>query len=484
MKIKSAAGKLPVSGAAKILAVLLILFSSSCGDMETILPVGRNYLVSAMWDGYSLDEYALIKTGETIQPFFVYPIKDDPDVASVTVTFSHAGETETHIVLEHKNGSLRSFTMPDFDAGPYLMIFQVYGKNQVLLSKSEKSVFYMADQVCEITDIGVCLPAWSVPSHLIPAGITVMLEAGIKTGPELDPYIYWYNGRSRIGEGKISDGANRLLWNVPSSPGFHNIRAEVIPFPPLQGDEPAAQAVTRSTRMHRGMARELSLPVTARTQLQGALEELPDLIPDDGEMLCDFRFAGNLEDSVNPEIAIAGKPVWHSAKGMYGLSAGPDFYRLPFVFPENRILFVTRFFLMNDGILFNFSFGTDDGFGNHKNNISISRAEDSFSFFSTIDEKDENESSDIRITDDYQILILDFSVSETSLVFRIFDEAGLLLDKIFDIQQLAGSAGILHIGGMPGVTGCPDTVMVLAELAVIGFDSNGFVESPDDNMDG
>jgi len=429
--------------------------------METILPASRNYQVSAGWEGFSLDDYALLRKDDRVQPFFVYPIKNDPDVSSVTVSFnsgSFADESETRMILEHWNGNLPPFTMPEMEAGSYMMVFNVYGKNQVLLSKTEKSIFYIKDLDYEITGIGVYLPAGFIPSHLIPADITIMLDASIKADPGLDPYIFWYNGRTRISEGKISEGAGRLLWKVPSQSGFENIRAEVIPFPPGNEDQPNTG---RPDRMHRGKTRGLSLPVSTGVQLQRALSEIPELAEESGlSIIGDFGLAGDLADSINPGIKISGQPYWHPVKGVYGLGTGPAQYHLLFEIPENGISFIQGFYSLDDGCHFYFSFGEDD-YGN-ENTIGLYREESRFLLISCIDGNEESFNLNVQ-TDDFIILKFDFTVNENSFGLSVKDRNNLRLSGTTRNIRLPGSA-ILNLGDTLNET--ENTVMVLGGLVI------------------
>ncbi|MCL2479894.1 MAG: hypothetical protein FWF22_10350, partial [Treponema sp.] len=338
--------------------------------MESILPASRNYQVSASVENLAIDEYALVKQDDSVRPFFVYPLKGDPDAAAVSVSFTGAGgvqagnsflyilesardedqeaDYDSVFILDSLSGTLPVFSIPGgLEPGPYTMVFQVFGRNQVLISRNKKNIFYMADEDYEIRDIRVYLPAFALPVHLIPPGTSVMLEASINAGADLDPYIVWYNGKSRINEGRAADGAARILWKVPSQTGFCNIRAEVIPFPPLPDEQPALNSSRQDTAYH-GKTLELSLPVSARGELKGTFSEF---LESAGSVLCDYRLAGNLADSAvqaDSEIADdnyilakvtnnadSGQPLWYPSAGVYGLLTGSDnIYRLPFEMPE------------------------------------------------------------------------------------------------------------------------------------------------------
>ena len=482
-------------------AVILIILAVSCTDMDTLMPAGRNYEVSARIEGFTLDEYALVKKDETIRPFLVYAPKNDPDIAAITVTINSSqglpegektiyilesvynswsiDESENIQIVEHLGGTLPELSLPDMEIGPHTAVFEVFGKNQALISKTEKSFYYMADFNYEISDISVHLPAFSVPSHLIPPGTNIMLEAKISWDGDLDPYIFWYNGRSRIGQGKVSQGANRILWEVPAKTGFQNIRAEVVPFRPINNDE-AITAV--KPRMHRGKTMELSLPISERGHLTEAVSELLDSM--DGAVFKNFRFAGNLrdtcqEDPVNPEeseIIITGQPRWHPAAGMYGLGTGSEMYSLPFTITETpdarkKISIVLRFLAINDGRLFSILLEDETI------NISLDREENSFVLTIAGENNTEKENPEIKQNDDFYTLVLDLTEREGAFDLVLSDsEKTVLLEKQLD-NQINSNRALLRLGDDDGVS----PVMVLAHLAMVSYETNsgGTVSSPE-----
>jgi hypothetical protein len=200
--------------------------------MGLVIPISRIYQVSAMGESSSLDEYALIKQDEKIQPFFVQSIKNDPDIISLTITLmkpdgAQAGKQINYVLdtaeeiykyengesgedlgilipMERMDGDFPSFTMPlDMEPGPFVMVFEVFGKKDVRISKTEKNFYYLAGENYDITDVSVYLPGIVSPAHLIPPGTVVLLDAKIQAGKSLDPYIAWYNGKTCIGEGRV-----------------------------------------------------------------------------------------------------------------------------------------------------------------------------------------------------------------------------------------------------------------------------------------
>ena len=471
----------------------LIFLVFSCSEIDSILPQSRNYELSARGEEYSIDEYALIRKDDRIQPFFVFPINDDPDVTGITVSLQtsdgkQAGNnirylletarvidisenevTDIVFFLENLDGFLPSFIFPDdINIGPYLLVFQVFGRNNALLARNEKSIFYMADEDFTISDINVFLPALSRPSHIIPVETVVLLEAGIIADRNLDPYIFWYNGRNIIGEGRIRDGANRLLWTVPFEAGFQNIRAEVIPFPPLRPD-----------RVHRGRSRELSLPVSASGELNRTLSSLLNSMETaaQGNIILDFQLQGELGDSQNPlstnslvrksitDNEVSRQPHWHPVGEVYGLQIGPeDIYELPFVLRENntekQTSFILRFISMNEGVHFGFSFDS-------QTMISLLRENNSFILIFNTHGVEYRIPIDIGFEENFITLILDFIYQNNYLTLSI-NENGinrLLLERGISLPS-SGTRGTLQLGGQDSLG---DIIMILGELSVVSF---------------
>ena len=506
-----------------------LLLICSCGDMESILPASRNYQMSARGDNFSFDEYALVKKEEKIRPFFVYPLKGDPDAAAIEIsvkspetvradwriryvlepaikkeyTEETGMEPETLIHVEHFNGLLPPFNLPqDLGLGPYILIFQVFDKKNILLSKTEKCIYYMADEDYELPDIKVYLPAIYIPSHLIPPGTVVMLEAGINAGPDLDPYIFWYNGKNCIYEGKVSEGADRFLWKAPLQTGFHNIRAEVVPFPPPKEFDPPVMESLRSDRVHRGKTRELSLPVSDKGELRGGLTDsvyTDSMYKEQENVLWNFQLAGTLnsrnsdpekqktlarksgrdnddnDGNIEDTEVIIADPGWNAHRGVYGLKTGPlDIYRLPFNFPpvmdpqsnqETRIIFALRFISMNEGTLFSLMFNSGSL------NLSLVREDESFVFILNYNEMEERRPAGLLLKDDFYALLLDFTFIDENIFLSVKEDGGEipLLTENITLRIPPDSPGLLQLGEEESAadTGPGKTVMILGELSVL-----------------
>ncbi|MDR0602629.1 MAG: hypothetical protein LBG42_09645, partial [Treponema sp.] len=143
-----------------------------------------------------------------------------------------------------------------------------------------------------------------------------LLETGVNASKDLDPYIVWYNGRRRLSEGRISEGAGCILWKAGDQTGFNTIRAEIFPFVP--------------DSELRGYSREISLMISAKAEDGSAFRE------EEKPLVHWYQFGGNLHDALSPtttEKALVPKaglaPKWLPAEGIYGLSVGPgDAYLL------------------------------------------------------------------------------------------------------------------------------------------------------------
>ena len=486
-------------------AIIIIFLFSSCDEMDLTLPITRNYHVSVRGEDYPLDEYAVLRVNEGIQPFFISPINNDPDVTGLTIsimtidtletvatvryvlestsendrsTFDEDGEEVQIIDISRIDGSLPSFFMPeDLEAGPYVMVFQVFGRNQALLSRSERNFYYIAADDYNITDISAHLPGLlSVQTHLIPPETVVLLEAGITAGYNLDPYIIWFNGRNIIGEGRVSEGANALLWQVPSQPGFQNIRAEVVPFPPIP--DPSVPG-SNLERILRGKAREISLPISAKRESQGDFSELLGMIQsDEGKILWFYHPAGELDDPLSPlpentllawvtdsEEEDENAPNWISAQEGFGLGIGPDdIYTLPVFFPEpeSRLSFALRFVSLNDGNYFNVSFypsGTE---------FTFLREEGAFFLVLHIEDEEELIPVEIPLGEDFITLFLDMSFYEESLLLSLKENGDETprAQRILDQWDPDGVQGIIQLGGLSSQA---FPVMVLGELCIVSF---------------
>ncbi|MDR0475019.1 MAG: hypothetical protein LBH43_15265 [Treponema sp.] len=275
---------------------------------------------------------------------------------------------ERLISVKRMDEELPAFTLPEtLEAGAYIMIFQVLGKGQNIITTTEKPFYYMAGKNYNISEIKASLPGLSSTPHLFQPETTVLLEAQVEADKGLNPYIVWYNGKKRIHSGTLLAGAGRFLWKIPNSVSFINLRAEVIPFPPVRSmDSPGLSGI----KQVRDKIKTLSLAVSAKGQI---MEVLAPLLKTDeaGDSVRESRyycFEGNLLDSLNyiKEQALLpiyyegsnknrGKPFWISSGYTYGLAVGPqDRYIIP-EFPlkiAEKTEVILNFMPLSPGVFF------------------------------------------------------------------------------------------------------------------------------------
>jgi len=176
-----------------------------------------------------------------------------------------------------------------------------------------------------------------------------MLEALLDYDSRIYPYVVWYCGRRKNGEGFISDGAGQVFWKMPEQSGFFSIKAEVFParnYPGLAGYQ-----------------KEISLLVSSQAmELNLVTKNIPDLIHW-------YVFENDLFDSKNPDSKeqelkyIEGEPLWMGVNGTYGLVTGKEnIVSLPVVLIPSegiqtwQVLF--RFLPLNDGSILSILFGS------------------------------------------------------------------------------------------------------------------------------
>ncbi|MDR1894799.1 MAG: hypothetical protein LBQ61_08985, partial [Spirochaetales bacterium] len=262
-------------------------------------------------------------------------------------------EKESLIHVNRLDKDLPPFSLPeDLEIGQYALVFQVLGEKEILY-QMEKNVYYLKDAAFSLKDIQSYLPDVSTGSHLIPLGITIMLEARVFSDARLDPYIIWYNGKKRISEGRFSEGAGLILWKAPEQTGFHTIRAEAFPYKPVGGIS--------------GRSREISLPISAKAVNSGYFSG------EAGNITYWYQFRGNLQDSQVPvatERALVPKgeraSQWTHEDTIYGLTVGSkDIYLLPafsFASPGEKQgagRFMLRFKPVSEGTIFSALFKSE-----------------------------------------------------------------------------------------------------------------------------
>jgi hypothetical protein len=397
-----------------LLWVGLCILSAACNQLDTVLPSAGTYQVNALVNQFSLDECSVIATGDTVLPYFSSPVAGDPDLAGLVVYLEDSegvvlgnhvrytmkpgagslpdggpqsggedGEPEADNLFEDEaaspvaadpvpaysysrggldptkekiilvsgfTGKLPSFPIPEeLKIGSYTLVFEIRGE-QDLLSRISRPVYYIGDQEFAVGDIQCYLPGFYGSGNLAPPGLTVMLETRLSFSEGLDPYIVWYNGDQRIGEGPAAEGAARMLWKTPQKSGFHTIRAELFPFRPQKNQK--------------GKIRELSLPISPGNEAVGAPSAA------DENFLYWYQFAGNLLDTRGGAALdqIHGDKAelpWRPAKQIYGLALergeGYEAPRMPLKLTETgegNLRLTVRFFPLKEGPIVTARLGT------------------------------------------------------------------------------------------------------------------------------
>jgi len=313
-----------------IFLAFLVLFSA-CDAMDNLLPSAGAYKIGAQVNGIPLDECSFFGFNDRVRPFFEEPVSGDPDVTSLVVFFRNSrGETMGQKVvysLENEaeydeilfqvrslDGNLPSFPIPaNLTTGRYTMVSQVMGGKNIL-QRTEKPFYFLGNSVFSFESIDIHFPGITDNTQLIARDMVVMLEAKLNFEGRMDPYIIWYNGRRRIGEGRFSDGAGTLLWKAPDQSGFYSIRAEVFPVDGHVG-------LT-------GFQREISVLVSSKpVDVNLVSGDIPQLVHW-------YVFEGNLNDSKINAAERALRPdtnslQWIPVNGTYGLATGDNTVMLP-----------------------------------------------------------------------------------------------------------------------------------------------------------
>jgi hypothetical protein len=174
--------------------------------------------------------------------------------------------------------------------------------------------------------------------------------------------VAWYNGKIPISHGRLSEGAGSVLWEIPNQTTFLQLRAEALPFPPIGSTVEASGKdiypdASWTGNVLKGKARTVSLPVSSKGEIPGALAPLLEKHED---VLHYYRFSGDLQDSLNslpagdilPLSPDYSKPLWLPAGYVYGLAVGGgDMYRLP-VDKGEHFLILLSFKSLQEGVFF------------------------------------------------------------------------------------------------------------------------------------
>ena len=256
-------------------------------------------------------------------------LSEDDDLVSAEVVVEDKQAPEYYrngdeivIPVMSLDAELPLFPMPkDLPMGRYTLVYQVMSGKDTL-QRIEKNIYYLGNTVFSYNGIQVHLPGITETPQLIPKGTVIMLEAILDYGTGLNPYIVWYNGRRKIGEGNVSDGTGYLLWKAPEQSGFFSLRAEIFPTEDYDGLS--------------GYQKEISLLVSSKATDMHLVSE------NNSQLVHWYVFEGNLNDSkaissMDRALKPAAKnsPRWMPSNGTYGLVTGT---RNVFTLPKISVL--------------------------------------------------------------------------------------------------------------------------------------------------
>jgi len=226
--------------------------------------------------------------------------------------------TDIEIAVKSLSAELPYFPLPkELEIGPYVLVYEALGKRETL-SRIETKVFYLGNIEFNLKDIAMYLPGLSGPQLISPETV-IMLEASLNYDSRLDPYVIWYSGRNIISEGKLSDGAGKLLWKAPAQAGFYSLRLEAFP-----------SHLNRA--MYTGFSREIALPVSPKAvSLDYFFGNNQHFNYPAAEPLQHYQFEGSLRNSLSAPgdeqtllPTVESRPRWTAAGQSYGLAIGSD----------------------------------------------------------------------------------------------------------------------------------------------------------------
>jgi hypothetical protein len=256
------------------------------------------------------------------------------------------------VYVSHLERDLPFILLPEnLEVGQYILVFQIIGIHDVL-HQIEKPIYYVSDAVFSLGDIQTYRSVVQGDSSIVPPGQMIMLKANVNADSRFDPYLVWYNGKNRIAEGFVSEGADQVLWKAPEQNGFQALIVELFPARPLGNswDLP-------------GMKKELSLPISLKNDKKGAQTGEAD----NGIQVRRYSLGGNLLDSQAPldssrELYPEEATEWAPYGSQYGLVIGPGrTFLIPGVLftpleDPGKGQVILRFAPLSEGALFNASF--------------------------------------------------------------------------------------------------------------------------------
>lgn len=290
-----------------LLPAIVAVLVTGCGG-AFFIPSTTSYRMGASVDDLVLGDGSTVRSDDVLVPFFSSAVAEDPDVDALTVTLETEAESAAAAPVEYKlstgsraagtasvaddgtatfyvsalSGGLPSFSLPpDLPLGSYILAFTATGGGSEL-ARSSAQIYWLGDADFSLDSV-VAYPPGTVPSSsapVLPVGVPVLVEASVTVDPGIDAWITWYSGSKRIGGGRVSEGAYRMLWTPPSSEGFHPVRAELTPVEPPETRDPSVRYLSAST-----------------TVAVSADAPMPGLTLPDSSYSTVYRFLGNLADT-------------------------------------------------------------------------------------------------------------------------------------------------------------------------------------------
>jgi hypothetical protein len=314
-----------------ILVILIALLSLSCNDYSSILPQSGVYKVAVYVDSTPLEMNGFVSSQKTFKPAFITPVASDPDVQGLAVSIKNSQNvpmaTEivytktavesagTRVIVPNLDSTLPEFAIPkDLPIGPYKIVLKVLGSNTVL-SEKEFPFYYLADAVLTIKDIHSFPPGYkpSISAPLFPPQVNLLLEGAVQSDVRLDPYIVWYEGNRILNEGRLAEGANKLLWKTPEAEGFQTIRCELYPENP--GSDKNARNIP-------SVSSSLRIAISKTAPIPGI-----DFAANNYSLW--YHFLGTLSsekiDGTSTTLRTkkgSTEPLWLSGEDTYGLAVG------------------------------------------------------------------------------------------------------------------------------------------------------------------
>ena len=206
------------SPALMVLLIVLFLFSS-CGDTGFLLDdAGENDFIIE-----SIEEGAVLKSDDEITVTLVYDegvyTPDSLEIVLVDGEENVIGST----ILTGADlvDPLPPVSLPQLEPGYYVIRYTVRSGDEVI-SEAEFPFFYTEEDFL-VQGISI------YPPVILPNG-SGLLQAELLIPETADPFLRWSTDDTLIFEGFLSEGADRIEWQVPDSAGVYVISFELFPY--------------------------------------------------------------------------------------------------------------------------------------------------------------------------------------------------------------------------------------------------------------